>query len=392
MNESADSRTFGLAAFAGARITIVVPGLGAGGTEHVVNVVSNHWNGLGCKVTLITLEPPDARPYYDFDPRIAVVRLGVPPRRATKMRSSFLVLQRFQRLRAAIRRSRPDLVISFLTRTNVLTLLATIGFAAPVIVSERNNPTLQPLGPFWRWLQRCLYPRAFGLVTMTQGALDHFPARIRRNGWVIANFVDLPNGWQKRRGKNILTAVGRLTRQKGFDLLLEAFSKVAASHPEWKLVIWGEGDQRRSLEALRDALGLQERVEMPGLTKRPGLWIENADVFVLSSRYEGWGIVLLEAMAAGLPVVSYECDWGPRAMITHGSDGILVPREDVEALAESLERVMADRDLRERLGARAEASAKKYMPEQILAKWDGLVSCALKRASKVHLPVPDNVV
>ncbi|MCZ4093939.1 glycosyltransferase family 4 protein [Sinorhizobium psoraleae] len=392
MNESADSRTFGLSKIAGARITIVVPGLGAGGTEHVVNVVSNHWNGLGCTVTLITLEPPNAQPYYDFDPKIAVVRLGVPPRRASKMRSGSLVFRRFQRLRTAIRDSRPDLVLSFLTRTNVLTLLATIGLAVPVIVSERNNPSLQPLGPFWRWLQRGLYPRAFGMVTMTQGALDQFPARIRRNGWVIANPVDLPDGWQKRRGKNILAAVGRLTRQRGFDLLLEAFSKIAEIHPEWKLVIWGEGDERRSLEALRDALGLQERVEMPGLTRRPGLWIENADVFVLSSRYEGWGIVLLEAMAAGLPVVSYECDWGPRVMITHDSDGILVPREDVEALAKALARVMADRDLRERLGTRAEASAQRYMPEQILAEWDLLASCALMHASKMHMQLPDNAV
>ncbi|WP_026614503.1 glycosyltransferase family 4 protein [Ensifer aridi] len=390
MNESADSRTFGTSKIAGARITIVVPALGAGGTEHVVNLLANHWNGLGCRVTIITLEPPDAQPYYNFDSKIAVVRLGVPPRRAPKMQSGFLVFQRFQRLRTAIQQSQPDLVLSFLTRTNVLTLLATIGLAVPVIVSERNNPALQPLGPFWKWLQRSLYPRAFGLVTMTQGALDHFPARIRRTGWVIANPVDLPSGWQKKRGGNILAAVGRLTRQKGFDLLLEAFSKVAESHPEWKLVIWGEGDERRSLEALRDALGLQERVEMPGLTQRPGLWIESADVFVLSSRYEGWGIVLLEAMAAGLPVVSYECDWGPRVMITHGSDGILVPREDVEALAKALERVMADRDLRERLGARAEASAQRYVPEQILGEWDVLVSCALKHASKMHLQVPDN--
>jgi glycosyltransferase involved in cell wall biosynthesis len=390
MNKREDSRALGMPEIAGARITIIVSALGAGGTEHVINLLANHWNALGCTVTIITLEPPDSRPYYNFDPKIAIVRLGVPPRRTSKMQSGVLVLQRFQRLRTAIQNSRPDLVLSFLTRTNVLTLLATIGFAVPVIVSERNNPARQPLGPFWRWLQRCLYPRAFSLVTMTQGALDHFSARIRRRGWVIANPVDLPSGWQKRRGRNILAAVGRLTRQKGFDLLLEAFSKVSTSHPEWKLVIWGEGEERRSLEALRDALGLQERVEMPGLTQRPGLWIENADIFVLSSRYEGWGIVLLEAMAAGLPVVSYECDWGPGVMITHGSDGILVPREDVEALAKALEKVMADRGLRERLGERAEASAQKYKPEQILGEWDVLVSCALKHASKMRLQVPDN--
>ncbi|MCA1369671.1 glycosyltransferase family 4 protein [Bradyrhizobium sp. BRP14] len=387
MNESADSRTFEMSKIGGARITIVIAGLGAGGTEHVVNILSNHWNALGCTVTIITLEPPDAQPYYNFDPKIAVVRLGVPPRRASKMHSGFLVFQRFQRLRTAIRHSRPDLVLSFLTRTNVLTLLATVGLAVPVIISERNNPALQPVGAFWKWLQAILYPRAFGFVTMTQGALDHFSPKIRRIGRVIANPVDLPTDWRDRRGKNILAAVGRLTRQKGFDLLLEAFSKIASTYPEWQLVIWGEGDERRSLEALRDALGLQKRVDMPGVTERPGLWIETADVFVLSSRYEGWGIVLLEAMAAGLPVVSFECEWGPSVMITHESDGILVPSEDVEALAKALDRVLADRELRERLGARAEVSAQRYMPERILSEWDALASCALNRKLQTRLQV-----
>jgi glycosyltransferase involved in cell wall biosynthesis len=364
--------------------------LGAGGTEHIVNLVANHWNGMGGTVTLITLERPDAQPYYEFDPGIAIVRLGVPPRRASKLRSTLLVFQRFRRLRSAIRRSRPDFVLSFLTRTNVLTLLAMIGSSVSVVVSERNNPASQPFGPVWRWLQTSLYPRAFGLVTMTQGALDHFPPSIRRKGWVIANPVDLPRDWQNRRGKSILAAVGRLTDQKGFDLLLEAFSRIAEAHPEWRLVIWGEGEERSSLQALRDALGLQQRVDMPGITERPGLWIETADAFVLSSRYEGWGIVLLEAMASGLPVVSFECDWGPRVMITHESDGILVPKEDVEALAKALDRLLADRELRERLGAAAAASAQRYMPGQILAEWDVLASCVLKRASKMHLRMPDS--
>ncbi len=379
MNESPSSSAFAASRLAGARITIVVPALGAGGTEHVVNLIANHWISVGCAVTLITLEQGDARPYYDFDSRIFIERLGVPPQRASKLRSGALVLQRIQRLRSSIRRSRPDFVLSFLTRTNVLTLLATIGLAVPVIVSERNNPALQPFGPAWKWLQRSLYPRAFGLVTMTKGALDYFPEATRRRGWVIANAVDLPAGWQKRRGNRIVTAVGRLTRQKGFDLLLEAFARIAAKHPDWKLVIWGEGEDRKSLEALRDALGLEDRVEMPGVTERPGLWVETADVFVLSSRYEGWGIVLLEAMAAGLPVVSFACEWGPTDMVKHGEDGILVPNYDVEALAEALSNIIGDAALRDRLAISAASSAKKYLPERILAEWDAVAASTLER-------------
>ncbi|KQX16431.1 MULTISPECIES: glycosyltransferase family 4 protein [unclassified Ensifer] len=366
----------------GARISIIVPALGAGGTEHVVSLVANHWVRIGCVVTLITQEAPAAKPYYEFDPSVSIERIGLPPQKASKLQAAWLVTRRIQRLRAAIRRSRPDFVLSFLTRTNVLALLATTGLPYPVVVSERNNPELQPFGPLWKWLQARLYPRAFGLVTMTSGALDYFPWEVRRKGWVIANAVNLPSGWKKRRGNNTLTAVGRLTWQKGFDLLLQAFAKVAPKHPDWKLVIWGEGEARKELEDLRDQLGLTERVELPGVTARPGLWVETADVFVLSSRYEGWGIALLEAMASGVPVVSFACEWGPTDMVRDGENGILVSNGDVDALAEALSNVLENDALRARLGANAEASARKYSAENILAQWDTIARSALNHRTE----------
>lgn len=379
MNERQNVLRFEKVRPGGLRVTIVVPGLSAGGTEHVVNLVANHWKALGHTVTIITFEVPDAISYYPLHPAISIVRLGVPPGRMSKLGSAAAVGLRILRLRSALRRSRPDFVLSFLTRTNVMTLLACLGIPAPVVVSERNNPAVQPFGKIWKWLQSRLYPRAFGLVTMTQGALDYFPPAMRRRGWVIANAVDLPPDWVNRRKNNTLTAVGRLTHQKGFDLLLKAFALVAPKHPDWKLVIWGEGDDRKLLEAQRDALGLQARVEMPGVTARPGLWVETADVFVLSSRYEGWGIVLLEAMAVELPVVSFECEWGPGTMITNGDDGILVPCENVDALALALDAMLGDQIQRETMGAKAALSARKYLPERILAEWDGVLLSAVDR-------------
>ena len=118
---------------------------------------------------------------------------------------------------------------------------------------------------------------------------------------------------------------------------------------------------------------------MPGVTERPGLWVEAADVFVLSSRYEGWGIVLLEAMAAGLPVVSFDCEWGPGTMVRHGIDGMLVPREDVDALASTLEIMLGDAALRNRMALNAAASAQRYLPERILADWDAMAASVLKQ-------------
>src|SRR3546814_9181369 len=99
---------------------------------------------------------------------------------------------------------------------------------------------------------------------------------------------------------------------------------IARRFPDWTLALWGEGPERETLERLVHRLGLEGRVHFPGLSERPGSWIESADVFVLSSRYEGWGIVLLEAMAAGLPVVSLDCPWGPAEMVEHRQNGLIV--------------------------------------------------------------------
>jgi glycosyltransferase involved in cell wall biosynthesis len=225
------------------------------------------------------------------------------------------------------------------------------------------------MGPVWSRLRALLYPIAFGLVTMTHGARDFFPARMRKRSWVIPNAAELPPLKEARRSDQLVTAVGRLVPQKGFDLLLESFAKIAHKHPEWILMIWGEGPDRAALEAQRDKLGLRDRVVMPGVSKSPGSWIETADIFVLSSRYEGWGIVLLEAMASGLPVTSFDCEFGPREMISDGIDGLIAPREDISGLAATLDRLMGDSELRDRLGAAARISTERFKTERVLAQW-----------------------
>ena len=161
--------------FASGKIVIVVPGLGAGGTEHVVNLLANHWAESGHKVVILTLESPGSVPYYKFRPEIVITRLGVPPKRSRRWEAALLAARRLLRLRRELTREEPAFVLSFLTRTNVLTLLAATGRRFPVVVSERNNPDLQPFGPVWTWLRRHLYPKAYGLVTMTGRRAGLFP-------------------------------------------------------------------------------------------------------------------------------------------------------------------------------------------------------------------------
>jgi glycosyltransferase involved in cell wall biosynthesis len=264
-------------------------------------------------------------------------------------------------------------VISFLAKINIVTVLATRGLDVGVIVSERNNPLRQVVNPVWRWLRHRLYSLADRLVTPSRGVLASLPAAVSARGHVIPNPVDLPEPSPRRADGRTLVAVGRLDEQKGFDLLLPAFARVAGKHPDWRLIIWGEGELRAPLEALRDRLGLTDRVQMPGVTDRPGQWVDDAALFVLSSRYESFGNVVTEAMAAGLPVIVTDCPWGPGEIVHHGVDGWLVPPEDVAALAEGLDLLMGDDALRAGLAEAALRSVRRFGRARVMALWDELV-------------------
>ncbi|MGH6943929.1 MAG: glycosyltransferase family 4 protein [Geminicoccaceae bacterium] len=358
-------------------ICLVISGLRAGGAERVMAAMANHWAGQGQRVTLITFEQPGARPYYALDPAIALCPLGVPSEQASLPIAAWRSARRLVALRRAIQKCAPDVVISFLTKINVLTLLATRGMRVPVIASERNNPRVQTFRPTWTRLRDALYRRAFSVVCLTADALACFPEPLRRRGRVIPVQV-APPAVPPRGSGRVVMAVGRLVEQKGFDLLLEAFATIALRHPEWSLVIYGEGAHRARLERLRDELGLAVRVRMPGLTERPSAWIADADLFVLSSRFEGFCNALAEALAAGLPVASFDCPWGPGELIRSGENGLLVPVGDVAALGEAISTLIADAPLRARLGEAARRSMQRYAPERVMAEWEAVVADALR--------------
>jgi len=279
-------------------------------------------------------------------------------------------------------RSVPDGTIVITTRPALAIQACRLARAGVIVIAQehlrlrRHHPDLQQaLGAALR--------NASAIVTLTETDRRDWVELLGPDGppvVAIPNAVpDIPLGPGDPAAHRIVAA-GRLVDQKGFDMLIEAFAAVTAGHPDWTLEIYGKGYRRERLEAWIVAAGLERVVHLRGATDRLGERMRDASTFVLSSRNEGFPIVLLEAMAAGLAVVSFDCPTGPSEILSDGSSGLLVPAEDVTALAAALDRVMDDEALRRRLAAAAPAAVRRYSTEAIGRRWDELLAGATIRS------------
>lgn len=357
------------------RLTVTIPALTGGGAERTAAVLANYWAAADHQVTLITLASAD-RDVQALDSRITRVGLNALHESQSTAQALWNNAHRLRKLRRAIRASRPDAIISFLDQMNVLTLMASRRLGARVVIAERTNPEMHSIGGLWSRLRRWTYPWCSTLVVQTEQVrrrLEPFagPQAVA----VIPNGVAAPAecGTSREAGERSIVAMGRLAPEKGFDLLIEAFATLAARHPSWNLLILGEGPHRAALEELIRARGLGGRVMLPGWERNPHRRLQAAEIFVLSSRYEGFPNALLEAMACGLAVVSSDCPYGPAEIVRHGIDGLLVPVDDPRALASALDRLMSDEAERRRLGTGAREVLERFSLSAFFAKWDAVV-------------------
>jgi glycosyltransferase involved in cell wall biosynthesis len=238
--------------------------------------------------------------------------------------------------------------------------------------------------PWAAWARKTLtgflYRRADRVLAISEGlgsGLSHHfgvhPSQIE----VIPNPVDMPDQIPKRRDPDAhLLAIGRLEYQKGFDVLLKALAQM--NDKRSRLTILGVGNQDESLRQLALDLGLADRVSFPGFTTNLEEYFARSTAFVLSSRWEGFGCVVIEAMAAGLPVVVTDCDYGPPEIVTHERDGLVVPTDDPERLAQAMDRVVAEPSLAAKLSAGGLERAKDFRLEVIARRYESLWESVLK--------------
>lgn len=288
--------------------------------------------------------------------------------------------KRIRLLRSALKTYQPDFLLSMMTKANVTAVLACRSLNLPCLCAERNDPSVAYAGSVWHILRKVTYRLAHTVVVQSAKA----DLWIRDHTWaqrviVIPNPVRLPIQdcppylhHSPYVGKHTLLAVGRLSSQKQFNHAIEAFARIHSPQSEWQLIILGEGEERDSLEKLVTELKMESSIFLPGRAGNMGDWYAMGDALVLSSRYEGFPNVLVEAMSHGLAVVSYDCDTGPRDIIDHGKNGLLVPANDLDNLTNTLNILVNDPMLRSSVSQAATAVAERYTLKAVAGQWESL--------------------
>ena len=348
-----------------------------------MGILANAWAASGHEVHLFTLEGPGAVPFFRLDPGVQFHPLGHSLRSVGLRQKITNNLARIRNLRRALARIQPDLMVSFIDKANILALLGCLGLGIPGVVSERSDPAISEIGLVWEGIRLLVYPLASGVVVQVPSVRDFFPGWLQDRIWVIPNPVPTPvAGPPALEPRPRILAAGRLHREKGFDLLLEAFARTRHDHPEWRLDIAGEGEERAALEAQVARLGLAGACRLLGIRQDLAAQMRACDLFVLSSRSDGFPNVLCEAMALGTAVISFDCPSGPAHIIRHGLDGLLVPPERVDGLAGALGSLMGDAALRARLASRAPEVLERFSEPVILAQWDECLRAATARRAR----------
>lgn len=302
-------------------------------------------------------------------------------------------LARLVALRAFIRRTQPDVIISFLPHVNCAAVLAAAGQGIPVIACERTYPPLlqPPLPFFYRIARRLTYPFAAALVGQTETAAWWLRARAGRAlVETIPNPVANPLPSSSPRlnpddlfapDRKLVLWAGRFEESKRVDVLIDAFARIASTVPEWDVILLGDGPVRAAVAEQVRRLGLDERVHLPGFAGNLADWYRRAGVFAMTSSYEGFPNTLLEALAHGVPSIAFDVLTGPRELSDGGRRLILLPDCDhIHNLSNSLSTLLSDDARREELGRAGIETATEYSEARVLAMWDDLfAACLLSR-------------
>ena len=353
----------------------VIPRMGGGGAERVVSLLSNALAEKDNDVTVFTLVGGES--FYGLDVRIHFETVGVSVDRTNQLTRVVSMLKFFPKAFFAIyrklRAEKYDAVISMLTECDILVGCCKLfGLKFRHVCSERNDPTARK--GWYMAILKAVYKRAALFVCQGKRVYDFYrtvPQQIKR---VIPNPIDgskLPE--RVLADTKRVVAVGRLTEQKNFPLLIDSFAALGPAFREYCLDIYGEGPQHDALQKQIDGRDMQGRITLCGARKDVQALIADAELFVMSSDYEGFPNALLEAMAIGLPVISTDFPTGIAVDLIGPENGAVIPAKDTAALTAAMERLLSDREGRLKMGENNRQKCRAYYTPNIITQWEAAI-------------------
>lgn len=337
----------------------------AGGTERVGSMLANALSEAGHEIILASVLYSE-NPFFPINEDIKVISLFNSPGR-TSLRTPSIIY----RIRRLLKKEKADAIIVVESMAVLYTLPATAGLPVVHICWEHFN-FKNDLGIKGRSIARQLAAKyCDSVVTLTERDKEYWLKGTKHKSQItaIANPCPFPvQSYTQPINSKLVIAVGRLSYQKGFDLLLESWIEVNKIKPDWKLKIIGEGDDRYKLTKFIQLNNLTDSVELVGNTDNVSQYYEQAEIFCMSSRFEGFPMVLLETLAFGVPVVSFDCETGP-AEILKDTGSILVEQNDTKQLADSLIELMNNEQRRKDICLKSKNKAESYQLENIINQW-----------------------
>ena len=353
------------------KIGFLINDLNAGGAERAAVSLANYFAQHGTDTEIITFK--ECESFYPLSDKVehCTVKFDEIPVKMSVKRLTGAVRRMFT-LRSFIKSRELDILIGMSFSMTWYTVFSTVFTKTKSIGTERNNPYKYKSSKFNTILRKIFYRLCNGYIFQTKKAAEFFTDKLKPTDAVIPNAIFNDAVYEleaPEKREKIISAVGRLTDQKRFDILIDAFSLVADKLPDYKLIIFGEGELRNELENKIKTLSLEDRVFLPGKNPEVVRFINRTSMFVLSSDIEGMPNALMEAIAMGLPSISTRCDMGPEEIIENRVNGILTQVGNSEEIAQAMLEIANNPDFARKLSENGRKLLKTHSIEEISRQW-----------------------
>ena len=348
----------------------------SGGMERMTSIIANQLSMRGYETAIICLAN-EGKPFFELLPTVKVIYLHhEKDKRMSLMRD----VSRRKKLKQIYREDTPDVIVFVGSGSSMLNIPSAKGFKTVTWEHFNANVNWHLMHPISKWMAAKYCDK---VVTLTERDVINYKRKFgAKNATCIPNPTTINITQHSELSQKRVLAIGRLMPQKGFDLLLEAWSRVENRKNGWQLRIVGSGKMEKALKEIIKHHQLQDSVEIVPPSNNIIAQYLDASIFALSSRYEGLPLVMIEAMSAGLPIVSFDCETGPADIIIHNENGILVPKEDTDTFARELDSLINDENKRKQFAENGINRSHLFSVEMIMPKWEALFSELSNKKSK----------